>query len=105
MAEMMEEEEGKVYQEEKEEMGKMYQEEEEEEDLYQDIDQTINWDLDTLDFNFASGKKFNNLTVELNYLKVYENLLFKQLLISFFNFRHIVHFFINLNTCPKKVTK
>ena len=40
-------------------MGKMYQEEEEEEeDLYQDIDQTINWDLDTLDFNFASGKKF-----------------------------------------------
>ena len=57
MAEMMEEEEGKVYQEEKEEMGKMYQEEEEE-DLYQDIDQTINWDLDTLDFNFASGKKF-----------------------------------------------
>ena len=59
MAEMMEEEEeGKVYQEEKEEMGKMYQEEEEEEDLYQDIDQTINWDLDTLDFNFASGKKF-----------------------------------------------
>ena len=80
---MEEEEEGKVYQEEKEEMGKMYQEEEEEEDLYQDIDQTINWDLDTLDFNFASGKKFNNLTVELNYLKDYENLLFKKILISF----------------------
>jgi hypothetical protein len=40
------------------EEGKSYTEEEVEvAEQYKDYDQTINWDLDTLDFNFASGKE------------------------------------------------
>jgi hypothetical protein len=37
-------------------MESSYPREEEGEDMYRDYEQAVPWDLDTLDFNFASGQ-------------------------------------------------
>ncbi len=37
-------------------MESSYPQEEEGEELYRDYEQAVPWDLDTLDFNFASGQ-------------------------------------------------